>query len=457
MQGQCEGNYRADLEYLFEVLDSTDLNIDARRFLYGLDTEKIKKSFLEQVDTIHSQVDFYRLVQRLLGSLHDRQARTIYPGNAYWLKTTKDEFVVFSKIFDSNRIEDYYSVNRGFRGHWEKDTFYLGEEGSVVTSDGAKIALNRKTKLLSVDGIPVAVLRDQSGYDNTDDVCFDQETKRAFPKSLFPRKEVVFGMEDGDSAVVACPYVFRVSEPWKPNNGLPYSFVRDSGKVFVKIYLCNLKHKDWAGYEKLIARLRRTQVDKEIIIDARYCDIDADIFWQKLLGLLVDRDLTYSMNLAAKKSKHVYDFLNVHASKVFGKNRKDIKEAKIAALNENIYTFTKEIEIKRDKKGLNHEGKIMILFDENVSFSSLALLRFANKFPDNFITAGKKMDYLGGIGLPPFEYVLPYSKIMIRLPAAMEINPESKIEERVDYVPMFENNVNALHYYRLDKNGDFVQ
>lgn len=89
------------------------------------------------------------------------------------------------------------------------------------------------------------------------------------------------------------------------------------------------------------------------------------------------------------------------------------------------------------------------------ALSDLSLLRLANRFPDRFITVGKKIDYTGGIGLPPFEYVLPYSKIMVRLPSAVETHT-NPLKIWTDHTPMFENPTEAADNYHLDKEGVFL-
>lgn len=69
------------------------------------------------------------------------------------------------------------------------------------------------------------------------------------------------------------------------------------------------------------------------------------------------------------------------------------------------------------------------------------------------ITVGKRIDYTGGIGLPPFEYVLPYSKIMVRIPSAVEIHT-NPLKVWADHTPMFENPTEVAGY-PLDKDGNF--
>lgn len=355
-KSQSESSYRTDAEYLLKLLDSTDLNIDIQKSLGNLDVESIKQAFLLQADTVTSPVSFYRIVHHLFDNLHDGQARIIYPGNAYWLKGTKEEFNTFTRIFEINRIERY---------HFQKND-------------------------------------------------------TAFPLL---------------------------------NEGLPYSFFLDSNKIYFKIFLSNLKNRDWSKYEWQIAHLKRMEHEKEIIIDARYCDLIPGNLWPKLLGLLLDTDLAYSMDLAVKKSNLSYNFLNTVAKKRIGLN---LQEAKLSDLNDQpVYMFTSNMEMKKSRKSLNHSGKIMILFDGNTSLSLLSLLRLANRFPDRFITVGKKIDYTGGIGLPPFEYVLPYSKIMIRIPSAVETHT-NPLKIWADHTPMFENPTEAADNYHLDKEGVFL-
>lgn len=350
-------SYRTDAEYLLRLLDSTDLNVDIQKSLGNLDVESIKQSFLLQVDTVSSPVSFYRIVHHLFDNLHDGQARIIYPGNAYWVKGTKEEFNTFVGIFEINRIEQYY---------------------------------------------------------------FQEQ--------------------------------YTVSIP--SDKRLPYSFFLDSNKIYFKIFLCNLKHSDWFKYEKQIALLKRMDLEKEIIIDARHCDIRAEKLWEKLLGLLLDTDLAYSMDLAVKKSNLSYNFLNTVAKKKIGFSLQELQAATLSDLNDQpVYVFTRNMELKKSRKSLNHSGKIMILFDGNTSLSLLSLLRLANRFPDRFITVGKRIDYIGGIGLPPFEYVLPYSKIMVRIPSAVEIHT-NPLKVWADHTPMFENPTEVAGY-PLDKDGNF--
>lgn len=229
-KSQSESSYRTDAEYLLKLLDSTDLNIDIQKSLGNLDVESIKQAFLLQADTVTSPVSFYRIVHHLFDNLHDGQARIIYPGNAYWLKGTKEEFNTFTRIFEINRIERY---------HFQKND-------------------------------------------------------TAFPLL---------------------------------NEGLPYSFFLDSNKIYFKIFLSNLKNRDWSKYEWQIAHLKRMEHEKEIIIDARYCDLIPGNLWPKLLGLLLDTDLAYSMDLAVKKSNLSYNFLNTVAKKRIGLN---LQEAKLS-------------------------------------------------------------------------------------------------------------------------------
>ena len=433
--------YRQDIEYLFDLIEQTNLNVDIRTALYGLDFDEIKAQYLCQADSVEDYLECYALVSKILSRFHDPHMSVEDPYGTYWLEhddlEAKERYEMLRSTVSvrralRNSFGGYRSRMRSYvEGRWINGRFYMSDY-LMLLSGGNYWALFPGTEVLAVDGKPVGESRKGLADSGFSMMMYSAEEGELYSPYLFYDKGLLLSPSPGDTLRVeregtSKGYIFgnATDDEEMP---LVYYFKED-GLLYVRMPSMDTRYLSY--YKRKLSRIRRQPVEK-VIVDVRGNDGGDDAAWHGLLSLLMDRDLDVPVSLAVEKSSLTEGFLKTpnRAGCLWDEYEGKIKDTVFPFLPDTpVFLLSDTLRIERSRQSLDFGGKIIVLFDGMCFSSTLAMLSHLNKFPDCFLTMGYPNGFIGGTGLAPFEFKLPYSKIVFRMADCVEINAPCSVED----------------------------
>jgi hypothetical protein len=190
---------------------------------------------------------------------------------------------------------------------------------------------------------------------------------------------------------------------------------------------------------------------KSIVIDIRNNGGGTDDAWGILLIKILGKPIRYRLKAGINNSdfnkkiiaKYPYDnyFLQGNHEKIEFLN------------NEEFLTISAEQETETDSLNINFEGKIYVLSD-NIYSSAGSFMNLCN-FSDKLISVGFDNSLVLGMGVQPYEFTLPSSKIKFHIAPAIDLTNAKnaletlhiKVEHQInstkdDYIKYYLNNKN---------------
>ena len=190
---------------------------------------------------------------------------------------------------------------------------------------------------------------------------------------------------------------------------------------------------------------------KSIVIDIRNNGGGTDDAWGILLKKILGKHIKYKLEAGVKNS----DFnKKIIAKYPYGNYFLQGNNEKIEFLNnEEFLTISAEQETEIDSLSINFEGKIYILSD-NIYSSAGSFMNLCN-FSDKLISVGFDNSLVLGMGVQPYEFTLPNSKIKFHIAPVIDLTNTKnafetlhiKVEHQIhstkdDYIKYYLNNKN---------------
>jgi len=188
---------------------------------------------------------------------------------------------------------------------------------------------------------------------------------------------------------------------------------------------------------------------KSVVIDIRNNGGGTDDAWGKVLKKIMGKSFRYKLKAAVKDS----DFnKKILAEYPYGNYFLQGNREKIEFLdNELFWTISAEQETEIDSLSINFEGKIYILSD-NIYSSAGSFMNLCN-FSDDLISVGFDNSMVLGMGVQPYEFTLPNSKIRFHIAPVLDLTNaknaletlHAKVEHQInatkdDYIKYYINN-----------------
>lgn len=200
--------YKQDIEYLFDLIEQTNLNVHIRAALYGLDFDEIKAQYLCQTDSVEDYLECYALVSKILSRFHDPHMSVEDPYGTYWLEhddlEAKERYEMLRSTVNvrrslQNSFGGYRSRMRSYvEGRWINGRFYMSDYLMLLFGEDYW-ALFPGAEVLAVDGKPVAECRKglvDSGFSLT---MYDAEEDKLYSPYLFYDKGLLLSPSSGDT------------------------------------------------------------------------------------------------------------------------------------------------------------------------------------------------------------------------------------------------------------------
>ena len=190
---------------------------------------------------------------------------------------------------------------------------------------------------------------------------------------------------------------------------------------------------------------------KSIVIDIRNNGGGTDDAWGILLKKILGKPLRYRLKAGVKNSNFNKKII---AKYPYGNYFLQGNTEKIAFLNDEVFlTISAEQETEIDSLSINFEGKLYILSD-NIYSSAGSFMNLCN-FSDNLISVGFDNSMVLGMGVQPYEFTLPNSKIRFHIAPVIDLTNaknaletlHTKVEHQInstkdDYIKYYLNNEN---------------
>ncbi|MCI5718526.1 MAG: S41 family peptidase [Alistipes sp.] len=184
------------------------------------------------------------------------------------------------------------------------------------------------------------------------------------------------------------------------------------------------------------------RIDK-VVIDVRGNGGGSDLAWMDLLAAITDRTIAPDCRMAFKERWRAEE-IGANAERVlYGRD--------------TLYAVAGTDKIVPSERSLRYGGKIYVIFDADRCYSSTGSLLSACAMDERLVSVGQRSGFLLGVGTTPMPGFLDHSKIVYRVPMALEVtgaregHPEDCYMGRVDVeVPIRSFKSFYAPYYETD-------
>lgn len=165
---------------------------------------------------------------------------------------------------------------------------------------------------------------------------------------------------------------------------------------------------------------------KAIVIDIRNNPGGSDEVWRGLIAHLSDKNYIIENRLGIKDSELNFSYIKKHSfGKIFLENN---NPEQISFLDNEKFLVMKDKEtIKRSDESINFHGMIYVLSD-NVYSAAGSLIAFAKK-ANNLTSVGLRNPEILGMGIDPYRFTLPNSKIIFSIEPVIDLTNACKAED----------------------------
>ena len=185
------------------------------------------------------------------------------------------------------------------------------------------------------------------------------------------------------------------------------------------------------------------RIINKVVIDVRGNGGGSDLAWMELLAAITDRTIVPDCRMAFKERWRAEEIGADAERVVYGRD--------------TLYAVTGTDKIVPSERSLRYGGKIYVIFDADRCYSSTGSLLAACAVDDRLVSVGQRSGFLLGVGTTPMPGFLDHSKIVYRIPLALEVtraregHPEDCYMGRVDVeVPVRSFKKFYAPYYETD-------
>lgn len=420
-----------DFDYLSRIVTEVCPFINVNKILFDLEMPALLAAYRAEIESAESDVDFYRLVSKAVGSMQSHHL-DIYYSPSYLLPETSIDSAMITSDFYWTSFYDSYGMEKGesfvilnFPGLYTNGTYYTNFDLSIFSPSIPKYSILRE-----VDGMDVHTFINDELYFMPYmkwDPDFNHFYKLYFTNYLFlylPGSHT-FTFETPESETLSLTIdTNRLTkeqlDEWK-GTGWNFSWGQNPNyfENYKTLYI-KLQFMDRRSVREIIKELKEIvpgKVIDRIIVDIRNNPGGNDYAWHDLLSFLLKEDIQIEGSFGIKDSSLLRDKLRVGSERDLLKGE---KKSYTFLNNEDflVTDFNSTISIRKDS--LAYEGKIYIVTDNIYSsagsFADIALQH------DQLILVGRPTHTHLGKGITPIFYTLPNSLINVRIEPVIDLS-----------------------------------
>ena len=435
-------SFNLSVEQMYQDFDSLEYITkscfqfsEVNKKIYGIDIDEIFKNNRKKIQKINNPSDFGILINQTINSCR---------GSHFWI-ASGDKKDSITNIYYSylKQKQNFNQTKNAF--FYYKGNYYTKKIIKIANTTipiGSKIVFfNNK----SIDEFLKSVITDFSF------AFWDNQLKKFYLPDFYNHSSVrnkinEYIFETPDKNKVKIKISSDQLKQNKSENFPLVSLLKNENILYLRFpemseeyanILCN-------GIDSL-----KNQDFKSIVIDIRNNGGGTDDAWGKLLKKILEKPLKYKLKAGIKNSdfnKRIIKKYSYGAYFLQGNNEK------IDFLNNDAFlTISAEQETETDSLSIKFKGKIYILSD-NIYSSAGSFMNLCN-FSNNLTSVGFDNNMVLGMGVQPYEFTLPNSKIRFHIAPVIDLTNAKnaletlhiKVEHQIhttkdDYIRFYINN-----------------
>ena len=401
---------------IHQVFPLTEIN----KQIYGLDVDQLLAENRKQIDSIRQTTEFADLINRTIVSCR---------GSHFWIAAPSrsayhEAFVEEAAYEQADSYEQYVTMSRAGNSTelpllYFDGSYYTAHDftcGGTTYAKGLKVracngqAPDALVQALSGSGVALDWDYDRNKYYTTHFYKYAPAAKSNSAVTL------ELAGSNGASMTLEVSEARRAQWQERPHaSARPQVALVNSNILYIRLPAMDPQQLPF--YRKELGKYRG-QAIRKAVIDIRNNGGGSDDVWGELLSLLVKEKLVLSYALAAKASDINTNYLARHG---FGKGlAKSGKVEHISFLNNQEFRVLRTsapIEPQADSLKL---GCSIFVLSEHV-YSSAGSLMDICKQSRQLVSVGLPNSQILGVGIDPFAFSLPNSKIVFLLEPVVDL------------------------------------
>ena len=410
---------------------------EVQRLVTGYDAYGRIDELRGAIDTVTCEAGFFSVIMQMMFACNDQHV------SMSWEPWCREESAITNEW--SKRYYTFgYDQKRAVKyvgGRYYTLRQVDAETGEEVVPSGAR--------LLAVGGIPIDEYAAGANMRMQANTLWDWERGKFYtvdlndPRTIGAADRNTWTIRHGGRTRTVDLDGTRTEVRTSPNagfSGVKY-FERD-GILFVR--LPSMSPQVSAEICGQIEAYADRSINK-VVIDVRGNGGGSDMAWMELLAAITDRTIAPDCRMAFKERWRA-EGSGANAERVvYGRD--------------TLYAVAGPDKIEPSERSLRYGGKIYVIFDADRCYSSTGSLLSACAVDDRLVSVGQRSGFLLGVGTTPMPGFLDHSKIVYRIPLALEVtgaregHPEDCYMGRVDVeVPVRSFRKFYAPYYDTDED-----
>lgn len=438
-----------EFDYLTYLMQNANPHLKVYKKVMNLDVISEMKEMRKNIDTINSLFSYYVLLKRsfnLIPEIHTRLLRNKdLTFNSDWYKYKYPQFFEsltftnYHKIFESISLRGSGSEFRGLDlpvTIINGDFYNLGKTNvqNKITKDSVNI--EQGWKLVKINYIPIDTFIKYNWKFYFDKNRWDKVRKRFYNDGILLNQYLIYkpinlefldtlsketyDIEYKKDITYLHHFNFSLKEQLGAKN--KYKAIKNKILYFDKVLYIKIISMDMDSFPYFkteLLKYKNLKIDK-VIVDIRDNPGGADAFWMDLLSLLTDKPLciNHKIGITTWDKLGEYTYLKLDNLPVYNDT---ILNQKFKLIDDDDC-----MKIIPDSNSIQFSGKIYLLHNKDTYSAAGSFLTFAME-NDKVVAVGENTGYLGGYGVDPFLFQLPYSKLLFYMHSVINIpkNPKS--------------------------------
>lgn len=217
------------------------------------------------------------------------------------------------------------------------------------------------------------------------------------------------------------------------STSLSFNIIKENNIAVLKIKSFN-KFQIKNDSARIYNYLKTIKDFENLIIDIQDNSGGDARYWRdNIVPLLIKEKVKFKNYLAVRKGEFIKPFFDeIGFQKEFFNVSKELKELPKEVIEKDFYLVS-DTNVIEPKNNIDFNGKIFLLVNKGVYSSAEGLAVFCKS--TNWATVVGETTSGDGVGVDPIIVCLPNSKILIRFPGSMGLNPNGSSNEEQNTVP----------------------
>jgi C-terminal processing protease CtpA/Prc len=443
-----KNEWKEDFEAFYYLVKLNYPYIWVKERTHGFNWLDLKDDYMERLDNIETNEEFFGIMKEAVATIHN--------GHTHFLLHPLPYYSVGDSIKDAMAYWESMQV------YALPEVFFFYQGGCYTAGAGIKTweekyEIEKGSTVIAVNGTPVHEAVKSLLYKKGLPL-HDRDRDIFFMKYLHPAyfgEEAVFTIENSQGKSVdihiECmimdsyeDYIKTWYEIFPKKENIEFKLLEDKKVAYMRIRRFSMETPE--ELSKLSEFYRTINGYNTLIIDIRGNPGGSDFYWSdNVISHLITGKVSAEYFIAFRQGKYI----------AWNRNKgiipsRDTEHTVPSEVNTNNFVLD-TLSLSVNPSTNTFQGDVYILVDNTIYSAAEGFAVFCKETKiAQLIGTNTGGD---GIGVTPFLFVLPNSKLVIRMAACMGINPDGTANEETQTVPhvyvewsQFENDEELLQY-----------